>query len=241
MVASRTCRAGLSLSLLMLVAACATPGDRGYYTPDGVPVKRVIGNYVERSEAMQLTVRCQGAYENRVQGEKLLTIHVQLLAASQQSGTLILDRDHLKVDLRRSDGQGGSRLIRTLEPAEVWARQDLVQGDLKVDGFSRLAFDIFFDTMEGLDEPIPDLVLLHWRGRVGAMAADSQCLFERIDSTDPLVPSDTPVADREFGVRDGYYMPGRLLLGERRLIPSDEQRLHYVFHRAKRPWTLWIL
>jgi hypothetical protein len=64
-----------------------------------------------------------------------------------------------------------------------------------------------------------------------------QCLFERISDDHPLCPSDEPVGDPAFGLRDGYYLPGRVRLGPRALRPTGEERMHYVFHS---PWRGWF-
>jgi hypothetical protein len=65
---------------------------------------------------------------------------------------------------------------------------------------------------------------------------DGQALFRRIRDDEPGAPSPEPIADLAFGMRNGYYLPGRLSLGERQLRPSTEERLHYIFHDPGSWW-----
>ncbi len=219
--------------LAPMAAGCALAPDRGYYAPEGRPLQTTLLAYREESDEAKIDLRCQGAYVNRVDGERVLTVHLQLDVARPRSGELRFAREDLAVDVGLGPGQPHLRLPL----AEVWSRREPVPGSLTVMPWSRRTFDLFFDAEDDLDGHVPEDVLVRWTARAGSEPVQGQARFVRIPPQDPLAPSDEALADLSFGMRDGYYMPGRLFLGERRLQPSTEERMHYVFH-APAGW-LW--
>ncbi len=211
--------------------ACGAIPERGYYAPEGQPRRPSIGVFTETTPTHQIEARCQGVYVNEVGGETVRTVHVQLNLASVQSLPVMLVRDQIEVDLTGL-GVDGRRGVVTLTPSEIWSARDAVSGDLIAAGFARRPFDVFFDQAEPfvLDAP-PETVLLRWRGRAEGRPLVGQCRFLRISADDPHLPSSDPVEDPGYGVRDGYYLPGAVRLGQRGLRDTEEERMHYVFHK----------
>lgn len=222
-------------ALLAALAAggCTLAPDRGYYAPEGQPLGTTLVPYHEESDDAKIDLRCQGAYVDRVDGERVLTVHLQLDVARPRSGELRFPRDGLAVDVGLGPGEPHLRLPLV----DVWSRREPVPGALVVDPWRRRSFDLFFDAADDLDGHVPGDVLVRWTAQAEGAPVEGQVRFVRIDPQDPLAPSDEPLADVSFGMRDGYYMPGRLFLGERRLQASTEERTHYVFH-APEGW-LW--
>ncbi len=205
--------------------ACSVP-DRGYYAPEGLPYGETLGAYTEESADALLDVRCQGAYVDMVDGRDVLTVHVQLDVARPRSGDLVFPRDAVFVDVERP---GGGPAVE-LSLAEAWSGREPVAGDLVVRPFERRPFDLFFDAPDLVAEGVPAAVLMRWSARGSARMITGQTRFVRIPPGDPRAPSDEPTADQEFGMRNGYYLPGRVALGPRALQPSREERQHYIFH-----------
>lgn len=233
--------------LALVCSACLAAPERGYYAPEGEPLRRSIGSFEGDNPAHHLTVICQGVYENSVDGEVVRTVHVQMRLAALTSAPVVIAARRLAVDLHAPDGVPGDpddplapRLgpVTTLRPSEIWSRRTPIQGDLIVEGFSRRAFDLFFDEAEPDSELLPATVLVRWQGTAGRRPMSGQCQFEVIAADDPLRPADDPVDDPQFGLRDGYYLPGRIRMGPRALRPTSEERMHYVFHAPRTGW-LW--
>jgi hypothetical protein len=224
---------------LALVAAalagggCALAPERGYYAPEGRPLAVTLVPYREESDDAKVDLRCQGAYVNRVQGRQVLTVHLQLDVARPRSGELRFAREDLAVDIGMGAGQPHLRLA----VSEVWSKREPVPGSLVVVPWGRRSFDLFFDAPDDLAGHVPEDILVRWMALAGGVPVEGQARFVRIPPQDPLAPADETLADMAFGMRDGYYMPGRLSLGERRLQASIEERTHYVFH-APEGW-LW--
>jgi hypothetical protein len=205
--------------------ACFAPPDRAYFAPDGVEYGDSIATHrVERREAHVLA-RCQGAYVNEVDGRDVLTVHMQLEVMRPRSGELRLTREDLLLDVTHAVGVPHEELSLT----EAWSGRQPVAGDLVVPSWARRPFDLFFDTTPD-DGALPEQVLLRWIGRAGNDRVVGQVLFRRIQPTDPRAPSDEPIGDTSFGLRNGYYLPGRMHMRERGLRESAEERMHYVFH-----------
>jgi len=212
--------AGVSL------AGCTLTPPRGYYVPAGVPLGPSLVPYHEESDDALIDVRCQGAYFDKVDGEQVLTVHLQLDVARPRSGQLVFPRDAFEVDLAAAPGDPR----KVLHLSEAWSKRDLVTGPLVVDPWTRKPFDLFFDAGGDDEGTIPDRVLVRWTAVAGGRELDGQALFRRIRDDEPYAPSPEPIADLAFGMRNGYYLPGKLRLGRRQLRPSDEERMHYVFH-----------
>jgi len=206
--------------------ACFAPPDRAYYAPSGSDFGGTIGTYrVERPDAHVLA-RCQGAYVNGVAGQDVLTVHVQLEVTRPRSGELRLTREDLTLDVADFSGDPHVALLLS----EAWSGRQPVSGDLVVPSWARRPFDLFFDTTLDAGGALPEEVLLRWIGRVGSERVVGQVLFRRILPADARAPSDDPIGDTSFGLRNGYYLPGRMHMGERGLRESAEERMHYVFH-----------
>jgi hypothetical protein len=215
------------------VGGCALAPERGYFVPEGASLGPTLVPYREESDDAKIDIRCQGAYVNRVQGARVLTVHLQLDVARPRSGELRFSRQDLAVDI----GTGPDQPHLRLPLAEVWSKREPVPGALVVVPWGRRSFDLFFDAPDDLQAHVPEDILVRWTAQAGGEPVEGQVRFVRIPPQDPLAPSDEALADVSFGMRDGYYMPGRLFLGERRLQASTEERTHYVFH-APEGW-LW--
>jgi hypothetical protein len=218
--------AAVAGALLGLLAACSAPAARGYYAPAGVELGATLASHREESSEAVLDVRCQGAYLNRVNGAEALTVHVQLDATRPRPGELRLFRDRIVADVRLSPD--APRV--TLPLSEAWSRRQRIEGDLVVPAWSLRPFDLFFDASELAQAAPPESVVVRWEGEAAGAPVAGQCLFERIPEGDPRLPGDEPTGDLAFGMRAGYYLPGQVKLGHRALLPSDEERLHYIFH-----------
>ena len=231
----------VALFAALLCGACRLPEDRGYYRPEGLQPEPTIGTYREQSGAADILARCQGFYQNGVDDEATWTVHIQMQIASQRSRSISIARDAINVDLGLRQADGTRRLIASLLPSKIYLGKTPDRGDIVVDGFSRRAWDLFFDLPKGTGEEIPDVVLLRWWWAAGnGERVPGQCAFVRIGPEDLYLPSPEPVADAEFGLRDGYYLPGDVVLGERHRPETTEQRLHYIFHDfARWRWVFW--
>ena len=208
----------LRLLAAAALAGCAVP-ERGYYAPEGLPRGDTLVPYTEDSADALLDARCQGAYVDSVSGRDVLTVHMQLDIARPRSGDLVFPRDGVVVDIERA---GGGTAVE-LALSEVWSGREPVPGDLVVPPFVRRPFDLFFDAPELADDGPPRSVLLRWSASASARMLTGETRFERIPPDDPRSPSDEPTADKSFGMRNGYYLPGRMALGPRELQPSTEE------------------
>jgi hypothetical protein len=227
-------RAGRLVGFVALaaLAGCSIP-PRGYYVPEGVPYEDSLVPYNERSADAILDARCQGVYVNSVDGRDVLTVHVQLDVERIRSGDLVVPRDAVSVALEPPEG--GPAIEVPL--AEAWSRREPLPGDLVVPSWSLRPFDLFFDSEELADaEIIPETVLLQWSARAGAHMLVGEARYGRIPDDDPRSPSGKAAADKAFGMYNGYYLPGKVALGERELQPSREERLHYIFHEPRSFW-----
>jgi hypothetical protein len=206
--------------------ACFAPPDRAYFAPDGSEFGDSIASHrVERPDAHVLA-RCQGAYVNEVDGRDVLTVHVQLVVMRPRSGELRLTREDLAADV--TDDADVPHVALSL--TEAWSGRQPVSGDLVVPSWARRPFDLFFDTAPDAEGALPEEILLRWIGRAGGERVVGQVLFRRIPPTDSRAPSEEPIGDTSFGLRNGYYLPGRMHMRERGLRESAEERMHYVFH-----------
>jgi len=221
-----------AVAALLLLGACAAAPERGYYRPEDAEPGPVIASHHVESEQAALDLRCQGVYENLVGGVPTVTVHVQAEITRPASGQLVVAREGWRVACEGPDGR------LSLGVSEIWQGRERVVGDLTVPGFRRRAFDLFFDTTALVGRPPPPWLALSWRGGPGAAGLAGRCRFERIPPGSPYLPAPDPVADRDFGLRDGYYLPGAVTLGPRALQPSDEERAHYLHHAPDRffPW-----
>lgn len=218
--------------VLLTCCACAAPPPRGWYRPAGAPPGPGPGAHVEQGPLLQLTARCQGVYENVVDGRRSASVHVQLEVARTGASELSLPRAALSVDVRPA--AGGPRQRQALSAA--WCGSERAEGDLAVPGWTRRPFDLFFDDPALLEGGPPASLLLCWEARVDGVPVPGQCEFALLPDDAPDSPAALPPADAAFGYRDGWYLPG-VRLGERRLRTRGEQRLHHVFHEpAGWPW-----
>jgi hypothetical protein len=224
-------RSALTAALLLLAACTAAP-PRGWYRPAGAPPVEGPGAHVEQDAGTQVLARCQGVYQNQVDGRRTATVHVQLEVARTAGSDLVLPRAELAVDVRPAGGGPPQALALS----EAFAGPQREPGDLRVPGWTRRPFDLFFDAPGLLDGGPPDSLLLRWELRADGAATPGQCEFARVPPDDPFSPERLPPADASFGYRSGWYLPG-VRLGERRLRASGEQRLHHLFHEERGwPW-----
>jgi hypothetical protein len=228
----RLLRAALACAttVLAVLPACGLPPERAYYAPAGAELGTMLARHRDQSADAVLDVACQGAYVNRVDGAPTLTVHVQLEVSRPRSGDLRLRREDIVADVRTRAGQ--PRLALPL--AEAWSGRERVDGDLVVPAWSLRPFDLFFDAQELVEAPRPESVVVRWGGEAAGLPVAGQCLFARIPSGDPRLPGEEPMEDTGFGLRAGYYLPGRVSFGARALRPSGEARLHYIFHQPGR-------
>lgn len=219
----------------LLATGCATAPERAWYAPLGADFGREIATHREESDDAILELRCQGAYENEVDGVPTLTVHVTLEVARPRSGPLQFPREGWSAHLSGM-ADGGSI---TLPLGEAWSGREPLSGPLVVPSWSRRPFDLFFDAPRLDARALPSRVRVAWSAHApGGGPLVGQVAFARIAPDDPRCPGEALVDDTAFGLRDGYYLPGRVRLGARALRPSFEERLHYVFH-APRRWLLW--
>jgi hypothetical protein len=222
---------GVALASLSL-GACSLAPPRGYYVPAGEPLGVSLVAYREQSDDAVIDVRCQGAYFNEVNGEEVLTVHLQLDVARPRSGELSFPQPAFEVDL--SSAPGDPR--QALHLSEAWSKRERIAGPLVVSPWTRRPFDLFFDASPDDEGTIPDKLLVRWTAQAGDQTVDGQALFRRIRDDEPHAPAPEPIADVAFGMRDGYYLPGKIRLGERQLRPSTEERMHYIFHEPGGWW-----
>jgi hypothetical protein len=216
----------VAAALALGLPACFAPPERGYYAPAGANFGDAYATQRQASPDLVLDVGCQGAYVDRVNGQQVLTVHVQLEATRPRSGDLVLARDSIVVDVELA--HGGPRLRLPL--SDAWTRRALLSDDLVVPAWTLRPFDLFFDSPLLVDQQPPESVLLHWSGRAGETPIAGECLFERIAAGDRRLPGDEPMQDPAFGMRNGYYLPGAVRFGTRGLRDTGEERLHYMFH-----------
>jgi len=220
----------MALASLSL-GACTLAPPRGYYVPAGMELGPSLVAYREQSDDAVIDVRCQGAYFDEVDGEEVLTVHLQLDVARPRSGDLSFSPEAFEVDLASAPGDPRA----ALHLSEAWSKREHIAGPLVVSPWTRRPFDLFFDA-SGDYETIPDRVLVRWSAQAGGQTLDGQALFRRIRNDEPFAPSPEPIADVAFGMRNGYYMPGAIRLGDRAQRPSTEERMHYIFHEPGGWW-----
>ena len=218
--------------LVPATAGCTSAGSRGYYFPEGQPPETLLVFRRESTPEATLEIRCQGMYTNSVDGWRVRTVHVQLEVARARDGDLILPRDGLAVEFRVP----GSAAPLRLPVTATWSGRDRMGEALVVPGWTRRAFDLFFDDRDLVGLEPPTLLAFSWSGRAPEGPFEGRTAFERLPPDDPRVPGDMSDADLTFGLRRGYYLPGPEDLGPRELQASAEDRLHYVFHRPGGWW-----
>ncbi len=217
---------------LLLLAACTVAPPRGWYRPAGAPPAEGPGAHVEQDAGTQVEARCQGVYVNVVDGRRTASVHVQLEVARTAGSDVTLPRAALEVHVRLATGGPPAALALS----EVFGGPRHEPDDLAVSGWTRRAFDLFFDAPGLLDDGPPDSLLLRWELRADGAATPGQCEFVRVPADDPFSPERLAPADEAFGYRSGWYLPS-VPLGERRLRTSGEQRLHHLFHEPPGwPW-----
>lgn len=214
------------------LAACSGIPPRGYYAPAGVALGPSLPAYREQSDDAVIDMRCQGAYVDEVDGNDVLTVHLQLDVARPRSGELLFAPAAFEVDLAGAPGDPR----KSLRLSEAWSKREQLEGSLVVEPWTRRSFDLFFDAQSDDDGSIPDRLLVRWTAEADGQMLDGQTLFRRIRDDEPNAPSPEPITDLAFGMRNGYYLPGQLRLGERKLRPSTEERLHYIFHHPGGWW-----
>ena len=219
----------------LVLGGCTLVPPRAYYVPAGVPLGPSLVAYREQSDDAVIDLRCQGAYWNDVDGEEVLTVHLQLDVARPRSGELVFPPEAFEVDLASAPGDPRP----SLRLSEAWSKRERIAGPLVVDAWTRRPFDVFFDAGPDDDGTLPDKLLVRWSAQAGGQSLDGQALFRRIRDDEPEAPSDEPIGDLAFGMRNGYYLPGRIRLGERALRPSTEERMHYIFHEPGDWWWPW--
>jgi hypothetical protein len=218
----------LLLTALLLLVGCAGPEPRGYYRPAGAPPQETVSSWVGQEHEVLIEATCQGVYGNDVESGRVGSVHLQLDLARPRSGDLLLRRDALSVELPA----GGEGPPRRLALSEAWAGAHRVSGDLEVPGWTRRAFDLFFDDPALLEHDPPTSLRLGWELEQGEEVVAGSCEFVLIDDADPFAPSRLAPADKVFGLRNGYYLPG-VRLGFRSLHAQGEERLHYLFHEPE--------
>jgi len=216
------------LAAALLLAGCAGPGPRGYYRPAGVPPQESLAAWFGKGDDALVEARCQGCYEDEVEGARTGTVHVQLDVARIRSGDLVIPRDSLVVELPSAGGGEPRRLAVT----EAYTGRHHVKDDLLVPEWTRRPFDLFFDDPQLLANGPPARLRLSWEQHVGSDVQLGACEFTLIADDDPYAPSRLPPADEVFGLRNGYYLPG-VRLGARRLHALGEERLHYLYHEPE--------
>jgi len=221
-------RRPIAAALLLALAGCAAPLPRGFYRPEGQAPQDSIGVYVEQGAEALIEARCQGAYIDRVDRQRTGTVHIQLDVARTRSGDISIGRSSITVDVKPATGGPHVRLPLS----EAWSGRERVPGDLFVPGWTRRPFDLFFDDPTLLASGPPSVILLVWELQGDGRVVPGQCEFMLIPDDDPYSPSKLPAAETDFGLRNGYYLPG-VQLGERRLRKADEERLHHLFHEEE--------
>ncbi|MGQ0551784.1 MAG: hypothetical protein ACT4PU_01025 [Planctomycetota bacterium] len=220
-----------------LLPACISAPERGYYAPAGAAPAEAIVGYREETEEALLDVRCQGVYLNEADGREVLTVHVQLEIARPRTGNLVFPWEGFAVDV---SGESGNLRVPL---SACWSGRERLTSALVVPSWSRRPFDLFFDFAAPgeAERAIPERVLLRWQGRVAGRLVEGQCQFRRLPAEVSAGLDDQPAEDLAFGrVHNGYYLPGRLRLGPRELLPTQEERLHYVFHQPLSWWEGWL-
>jgi hypothetical protein len=222
----------LLVAALLVAAGCRSPGPRGYYRPLGAAPQETLSSYVEQRTEALIEARCQGAYEDTVEGVRTGTVHIQLDVARRRSGDMILPRDALRVQIPPASGAGEPL---QLQLSEAWSGRNHVEGDLLVPAWTRRPFDLFFDSPDLFAHGPPASLRLVWQLREGADVHDGSCDFTLIPDDDRFSPAKLPPADARFGLRNGYYLPG-VRLGERELRAQGEERMHYIYHAPEGWW-----
>jgi len=218
----------LALAALLACLACSAP-PRGYYAPVGAPFgERLTAWHSDLPGSVGFEVRCQGVYQNWSQGHRVRTVHLQFELTQSLGRAVVIPLRDVRVRLAGPDG-----LVAEPRLAECWSRDARVRRELRVEGWDRVPFDLFFDD-ERLEDPLPELVRVSWSWNVDGEAKHASCQFQRIAPDDPRHPAQGELGDLAFGYRDGYYLPVEASLGRRALQPSPEMRRHYVFHDPSR-------
>ncbi len=216
----------LLLGALAWLPCCGTTIERGYYAPVGSAFGRQLEPWRQQLGGLEVEVRCQGVYRNTVDGRPTRSAHVQLEFTRTQAGEVVIPLESLRLDFI----DAGQKSV-SLAAAEVWNGRRRTIGALLLNPWSRNSFDVFFDDGQ-VEAPVPQVLRLRWASSVagGPPSAWGDCQFQRIEPDDPRYPRDLALADAEFGVRNGYYLPGPGDLGARGLRDSIEARPHYLFH-----------
>jgi len=225
-----------ALSGLLTAVACGSTVERGYYAPLDADFGKSLARAIQSVDGVRYEVACQGVYLNTVAGVERRTAHLQLQILRTEPGDVVLPIEDLRVDFlyEGAAGQLEGEPVG-LRATEVWSGRKRVVQSLLVPAWTRRYFDLFFDHPDA-ELPVPDVVRFRWRSRTGNAWSVGDCMFQRIAEDDPRLPEELPSADRAFGLRDGYYMPGFGRLGPRELIDTVEERPYYVFHDPGDSW-----
>ena len=217
------------VALLLLTVACGAPGQRAEYAPVGLLAQDSLTEWTEEGPLAAFAVRCQGRYFNEVDGDRVATVHLQLLATRTSSLPMTVPLEDLRLTLERPDEPP-----LELRPAQAWSGQEPLPERLTVPAWSRRVTDLFFDEP---DDEGPEPLALRLRfvhveldELERPLRRHHECQFFLLDEDDPRRGAAHAVDDRSFGYRDGHYFPGQGELGPRRLRDTDEVRLFYVFH-----------
>ena len=210
--------------LVVFATGCHSSAERGYYAPVGREFGDSLQAWTQVGEGISTEVACQGVYLNTVDSRDVLTAHIQLEMTRTRAGEMLIPISAMKVDFVFDDRDPVS-----LNPSEVWSGRNRVIGTMLMNPWSRKSFDLFFDSLDPA-LPIPRIVRFRWFVDAGEGSVYGDCQFQRISAGDPRIPEPLLVSDAEFGMRNGYYLPGYGDLGTRRLRDSVEARPHYLFH-----------
>ncbi|MCB9898828.1 MAG: hypothetical protein H6825_12560 [Planctomycetes bacterium] len=225
-----------ALALTLLACAGCAAAERGFYAPVGAAESPSLVHWTEgRPDELVFEVACQGSYLNQVAGRPARTMHVQLEVLRPREGAVTLALDALRLTLQPADGGAPIDLL----PSEAWWGDERLERALRIPGWSRRAFDLFFDDPDAESAP-PALARLRWTWQAGGDTGYGDCQFRRIPAGGPGQPSLDPLGDAAFGYRDGFYMPIEGDLGPRALQKGVEVREHYVFHDPEGWFVGWF-
>jgi hypothetical protein len=227
--ARMSARRPIAAALLLALAGCAAPLPRGFYRPEGQAPQDSIGVYVEQGAEALIEARCQGAYIDR-RGPASAPAR-----CTSSSTWRAAQRRHLA----RAQLDHGGRQARHGRPARAAAARARP-------GRAATAWPATCSCRAGRAGPStsssttpgcwpdgpPPVILLVWELQRRRPRRPRPVRVHAHPRRRPVLARKLPAAETDFGLRNGYYLPG-VQLGERRLRKADEERLHHLFHEEE--------